>query len=171
MHGSARTRAQSRAGNGTRTPRVDPQNGKRAVTSTAPVNVVRETDVAPIELLVVDDNRAHRELLVSALRAEPWIRFVDGAATGADALARSVEYPPIITLLDVMMDDALDWLRAFVRSRARVIHPAKLNLQLRLAAACKPCEESAELASTHPLANLSCVRGPVEQVRVGVEGD
>ena len=53
-------------------------------------------------VLVVEDDRAVRELIAVALAEEPGLRVVV-AADGAEALARAVEIPPSVVVLDMRL--------------------------------------------------------------------
>lgn len=81
----------------------------------------RPSEGISARLLLVDDNCLYRETLADALRAQQWVGSVDVAVDCPTALARSIEFPPTITLLNMATDDSLPWLEAFARSRGRVV--------------------------------------------------
>jgi two-component system chemotaxis response regulator CheB len=56
-----------------------------------------------IRVLVAEDSRTARELLVAVLRADPEIRLVGEAADGADALAKVRALRPDVVTMDVNM--------------------------------------------------------------------
>lgn len=98
------------------------QNAKGVVPkSTVAAGRSRPSKRISAHLLVVDDNRLYGETLAGALRAQQWVRSVDVALDCPTALARSIEFPPTITLLNMATEDSLPWLEAFARSRGRVV--------------------------------------------------
>ncbi|GAA5184761.1 response regulator transcription factor [Rugosimonospora acidiphila] len=69
-------------------------------------------------LLVVDDEPTVRELLAATLRFAGYT--VTAAATGAEALHRSVQEPPDLVLLDVMLPD-MDGFEVIRRLREQAV--------------------------------------------------
>lgn len=78
-------------------------------------------EVRGIRVLVVDDSRLYREAVADLLGSESWVGAVETAADGASAMRCDVIFPPTVTLLNMTMEDSLNWLRALSDARARVV--------------------------------------------------
>jgi two-component system, NarL family, nitrate/nitrite response regulator NarL len=79
---------------------------------------MREAEINPIRILVVDDHVIVREGLRMLIENEPDMVIVGGAGNSADALAIAArEQPDVIVLdLDLGGEDAIDSLRALMAS-------------------------------------------------------
>lgn len=99
----------------------DGPNATVLTSSTVAAARSRPSEQFSVRLLIVDDNLLYRETLAGALEEQHWVGAVDVAEDGPTALARSIEFPPTITLLNMATDDSLAWLEAFARSRGRVV--------------------------------------------------
>jgi two-component system nitrate/nitrite response regulator NarL len=79
---------------------------------------MREAEINPIRILVVDDHVIVREGLHMLIENEPDMVIVGGAGNSADALAIAArEQPDVIVLdLDLGGEDAIDSLRALMAS-------------------------------------------------------
>jgi DNA-binding NarL/FixJ family response regulator len=82
---------------------------------------------APIKVLVVDGHQTFAELLGVALAAQPNLRYIGHAGTGAEALQRVAELQPDVVLVEVELPDisgieALEQIRAqYPRTRVVVL--------------------------------------------------
>ncbi|MCD0484450.1 response regulator transcription factor [Streptacidiphilus sp. ASG 303] len=85
-----------------------------AAAATAPAAAAQDGD-GPVRVLVVDDEPDLVDVLCGALRYEGW--EVRGAADGAAAVARALEFRPDAVVLDVMLPD-VDGLEVLRRIRA-----------------------------------------------------
>ena len=74
-----------------------------------------ETTERPARILIVDDERANRELLEVMLASEGYT--LQSAASGEEALAMASQHPPDLVLLDVMMP-AMDGYEVTTRIKA-----------------------------------------------------
>ena len=82
----------------------------------------------PLRALVVDDEAALTELLVSALRYEGW--DVRGVTDGADAISTGGRFRPDVVVLDMMLPD-IDGIEVLRRLRAGHPHVCVLFLTAR----------------------------------------
>jgi DNA-binding NarL/FixJ family response regulator len=73
--------------------------------------------VAPVRVLLADDQALFREALATLLGARPEVLVVGEAGNGAEALARSAELCPDVVLMDLHMP-VLDGIAATRRLRA-----------------------------------------------------
>lgn len=64
------------------------------------------SDTRPDSVLIVDDHRAFAEAVAMAISAQPDLRCLELASTGAEALDRVNEERPDVVLLDVVLPDA-----------------------------------------------------------------
>lgn len=87
--------------------------------TTRSVAAVASAD-GPVRILIVDDSRLYRDAIADLLGAEAWIEGAD-RADGATAIGYDVTFPPTLTLLNMAMEDSLDWLSEFTAARARVV--------------------------------------------------
>jgi DNA-binding NarL/FixJ family response regulator len=61
------------------------------------------TDMAPLRIVVADDQRAVREALATVLEAEPGLAVVGLAADGDEAVALAHRFSPQVVLMDLRM--------------------------------------------------------------------
>lgn len=78
-------------------------------------NAIIETENTLGKVLVVDDEESITFLLKMALKHEGWI--VDSAATGAEAIEKSIVFEPDVIVLDIMLPD-FDGMQVLSRIRA-----------------------------------------------------
>jgi len=81
-----------------------------------------DSRAAPLRVLVVDDSAAIRGVVSATLSADPELCVVATAADGVQGLARVIESPPDVVLLDVEMPvmDGLTMLRELRKIRPRL---------------------------------------------------
>jgi len=89
---------------------------------------IRRSDGTPIQVLLVDDERALTNLVTMAFRYEGW--GVEVAHNGRDAIAKFDSVKPDIVVLDIMLPD-LDGLRILQRMRSAASYTPVLFLTAR----------------------------------------
>src|SRR5258708_40340817 len=70
---------------------------------TDPTTATRQSDTAPIRLLLCEDQTLMRQGLRTVLDLEPGFVVVGEAADGAEAVRLAAGLPPDISLMDVQM--------------------------------------------------------------------
>ena len=89
---------------------------------------IRRPDGSPIQVLLIDDERALTNLVTMALKYEGW--NVDVAHDGREALTKFASTDPDILVLDIMLPD-VDGLRILQRIRAAGTYTPVLFLTAR----------------------------------------
>lgn len=107
---------------------VRPRSLQRRPAILGQTPAIRREDGSPIQVLLVDDERALTNLVTMALRHEGWL--VETAHGGHDAITTFAEVKPDVVVLDIMLPD-LDGLQILEQIRTAATYTPVLFLTAR----------------------------------------